>query len=258
MVLPRPTPPHKYKPRGACAAGAGSQRSSARSRSPAERDESRRSALKRSSRTAASRWTVSTSSRWASTSRLRRDSTEGGGLATADERILKTLVVGTGTTLGGHPGNLPRIGVFDITGLAMHAVGGIDLQSCRADAVRNHFVDICRTEIGAGIAEFRGATRRTQRGVRHVQMHRLILIVRRRCEEYECQPVARRQFAVAPAAVRGCVVAEALERSVVGVIGERPREFPHGHGFQRRIGEPQPQSAAKSRPDIAYLVQFPS
>src|SRR3979411_1684938 len=104
--------------------------------------------------------------------------------------ILETLVIGTGAALRRHPRDLTRIGVFDVAGLAMHAVRGIDLQFFSAAAVIDHFIDAGGTKVGAWIAELRYATRCAQRGISHTQMHRLVFIVRRRGEEYEREAVA--------------------------------------------------------------------
>src|SRR5450432_890899 len=123
MVLPRPTPPQRYSPRcGARVVDAGSQGRCVRSLSPMEWDDFRRAALKRSSRTAAANCAASNSSRRAATCSLRRDSTVWSELDTIEAMILKALVVGTGTALRRHPGDLPRVGFFDVAGLAMHAV----------------------------------------------------------------------------------------------------------------------------------------
>ncbi len=80
----------------------------------------------------------------------------------------------------------------------MHAIRGIDLQLLPAFAVRDHFIDVGGTEIRAGIAEIRDAAGRAQRRIRHVQVHGLIFIMRGRGEEHECDPIARRQLALAP------------------------------------------------------------
>ena len=124
-------------------------------------------------------------------------------------------------------------------------------------AVRDHFIDVGGTKVGAGVAEFGDAARGAQRRVGDAQMHRLTLIVRRRGKEHERDPVARRQLPVAPVAVGRGVLVQALERLVVGVIGERPRRRAPGHvGFKRCVGKTKPQAAIESRANIAHLVQF--
>src|ERR1039458_9754610 len=80
------------------------------------------------------------------------------------DTLLKALIVGTGAALRRHPGDLARVGLLDVAGLAVHAVGGIDLQFLSALAVVDHFVDVGGTAIRAGIAEVRYAARRTHRG----------------------------------------------------------------------------------------------
>src|ERR1019366_1767664 len=104
-------------------------------------------------------------------------------------RSLKALVVGTRAALRRYPGDLTRVGFLDVARLAMHAIGGIDLKFLAAASVRDHFVDVCGTKIGAGIAEIRHATRRAEGGVSDMQVHRLVLIVCRRGEEYEGRPI---------------------------------------------------------------------
>src|SRR5580658_11364626 len=82
--------------------------------------------------------------------------------------------------------------------------------------------------------------------------------MRGRGEEYEGDPIARRQLSIAPAPIRGNVFIEALERRVVGMIGQRPWRFPHGDGFQSKVRRTPPQAASETRPNIAHLVQFAS
>jgi hypothetical protein len=72
------------------------------------------------------------------------------------------------------------------------AIRRIDLQSLAAFTVRDHFIDICGTKIGAGIAVIRDAARRAQGRVGDVQVHGLIFIMRGGREKYECDPIAGR------------------------------------------------------------------
>src|SRR6185437_2558022 len=146
MALPRPTPPQRYRPRcGAAAVRAGGKRKAARSLSRRGSGDSTSSAPRRSSRTAASSWLPSDCSRWAATRSARRDST--------DLKTLQALVVGTGAAFRRHPGDLIRVRFLDVAGLAMHTVGGVDLQFLPAVSVRDHFIHVGRTKIRAGIAE---------------------------------------------------------------------------------------------------------
>jgi hypothetical protein len=71
-------------------------------------------------------------------------------------------------------------------------------------------------------------------------MNRLILLVRGCGEEHGCQPIARRQFTLAPVAIGRDIVVEALERRVVGVIGEGPGQLAQGGSFQAEIGGAPP------------------
>src|ERR1700684_1626515 len=151
MVLPRPTPPQRYRPRCGSRLEAGNQGASALSLSPAERDAARRPARTSPSRIAACIWVASNSRCRAATSAFRRASTDL-GTAPGEAAILETLVVGAGTALRRHPGDLAGVRVLDVAGFAMHAVGGIDLQLLAAGAVVDHFIDVGGTEIGAGIS----------------------------------------------------------------------------------------------------------
>ena len=93
---------------------------------------------------------------------------------------LHQLVIRPRTTFRGHPID-DLIGVLDIAGFAMHAVGGIDLQPLAA-LFLDHFIDIGRAEAGAGIVILFGALRHTDVGIRDVQVHGLFFIVLGRSE----------------------------------------------------------------------------
>src|ERR1700733_14246798 len=96
---------------------------------------------------------------------------------------LEILVIRPGTTLGRGPGD-DAVGVLDVAGFAMHAVGGIDAQHLAARTVVYHLVDARRTEALAGVAELPRAARGADRGVGHLQMRRLRLLVRVAGEEH--------------------------------------------------------------------------
>ena len=89
-------------------------------------------------------------------------------------------------------------------------------------------------------------------------MRRLVLVVRGGGKEYERDPIARRQVALARPSIRRGVLIQALQGLVVRMIGERPGELAEGDGLERRVGEPEPKTAAKSRPDIAHRVKLTS
>src|SRR5579863_9772411 len=106
---------------------------------------------------AASSCAVSSCSRSAATSDRHRPPTVWGSSVR-----LKALVIRTRTALGRDPGNLIRVGLFDVARLAVHAIRGIDLQFPAPCAVVDHFVDVGGTEIGTRVAEFLDAGRRTE------------------------------------------------------------------------------------------------
>ena len=110
----------------------------------------------------------------------------------------------------------------------------------------DHFVDVRGAEVRARIAELLRAARGAERQVGDLKMHRLVLVVRGRGEEYERQPVARRQLALAPASIGRGVLVQALERLVVRVIGERPGELAEGDGLER----PRWRAPTRARDEI--------
>src|ERR1019366_9305403 len=111
-------------------------------------------------------------------------------------RSLKALVGGPRAALRRYPGDLARVGFLDVARLAMHAIGGIDLKLLAAASVRDHFVDVCGTKIGAGIAGICQAPRRAEGGISYMQRPALVLIVCRRGEECEGRAISRRQFPI--------------------------------------------------------------
>src|SRR6185312_8455109 len=68
---------------------------------------------------------------------------------------LEVLVIRPRTALGRDPGD-DLVGVLDVAGLAVHAVGGIDLQAF-SGAIVDDLVDVGGAEAGARVAVFRGA-----------------------------------------------------------------------------------------------------
>src|SRR5690606_18710098 len=88
---------------------------------------------------------------------------------------LQVLVIGTGTALGRDPGD-DLVRILDVAGLAVHAVGGVDLQP-PSGLVFHHLVHAGGAEAGAGIAVFDRASLHADRGVGHLQVHRLVLVV---------------------------------------------------------------------------------
>src|SRR5271169_1262541 len=72
---------------------------------------------------------------------------------------LHTFVVGSATTLRRHPGD-DLVGIHDVAGLAVHAVGSIEmnLQATRGISRLFHFIHTCGAEILAGVAVLLHAT----------------------------------------------------------------------------------------------------
>ena len=59
----------------------------------------------------------------------------------------------------------------------MHAIGGVDLEAF-AGGIFHHFIDTCRAEAGAWVGVFFGALADADVGVEHMQVHRLVFVVR--------------------------------------------------------------------------------
>src|SRR6185437_5288330 len=103
---------------------------------------------------------------------------------------LEILIIRTRATFGRHPGD-DLVRVLDVAGLAVHAVGGIDLQAL-AGAVVDDLVDAGGAEAGARVAVFGGAPVDADAGVGHVQVDRLVLVVFGGGEVDAGEAVARR------------------------------------------------------------------
>src|SRR2546429_9546236 len=73
--------------------------------------------------------------------------------------MLQRLVVRSRAAFGRRPGD-DVVRVLDVARLAVHAVGGVDLQPPAARAVVHHLVDARRAEALAGIAELACAAAR--------------------------------------------------------------------------------------------------
>src|SRR6185312_1078909 len=105
--------------------------------------------------------------------------------------------------------------VFDVAGLAVHAIGGVDLQAQRVAALGNgifdNLVHVGGAEARARVAVFDGATFDADGGVGDVQMHGLILVVLGGGEIHAREAITRRQRAFDPAgfARRRCIRAGA-------------------------------------------------
>src|SRR6185436_18001912 len=95
----------------------------------------------------------------------------------SDAVVSQILVVRPRAPLGRDPCD-DLVGILDVASLAVHAVGGVDLEAQAVAAVRNHLVYTGRTEARARIPVLDSATRRTDRRVRYLQVHGLVLVVR--------------------------------------------------------------------------------
>src|SRR5690606_15161517 len=128
------------------------------------------------------------------------------GAAPCARSLLQVLVVGPRASFGRDPGD-DLVRVLDVAGLAVHAVGGVDLQPA-AGGVLDHLVDPRRAEARARVAIFDGAALHADIGVVHHQVYRLVLVVRGRGKVHALQAVARRQRALHVVALRLLVLAQ--------------------------------------------------
>src|SRR5690606_23050579 len=172
----------------------------------------------------------------------------------AQGALLQVLVVRPGAAFGRDPGD-DLVRVLDIAGLAVHAVGRVDLQPA-AGGVLDHLVDARRTEARARVAVLHGATLDTDAGVVHHQVHRLVLVVRRRGEIHALQAVARRQRALHVVALRLLVLAQFVERAPVRPVAQRPRREPAGDRLPRGVEHAEPQATLEPRLDVADGAQL--
>src|SRR6266446_7103944 len=90
------------------------------------------------------------------------------------------VVIGSASTLGRNPSD-DLVGILNVAGLAVNAVGGVEADALALGRSRvvQHFVDICRTEILARAAELFHATLIADVCVVDNQMRRLILFMLR-------------------------------------------------------------------------------
>src|SRR5882762_8985914 len=98
------------------------------------------------------------------------------------EARLHAVVVGSAAAFGWDPGD-DLVGVHDVAGLAVDAVGGVQADVFGADSARrrggiiDHFVDVGGAEVGAGVAEFFGAARVADVGVLDDEVRWLVFLV---------------------------------------------------------------------------------
>src|SRR5258708_2714561 len=200
-VLPRPTPPQRYKPRGGVRGSPASQGTLARSRVNRVGSPARSASLKPSNSTAAACCALSNCKRCADTSALQRSMTVWGLLVTASADGLQILVVGPRAALRRRPGN-DLVWILDVAGLAVDAIRRIDLQPPPAGAVRDHLVHAGGTEVLARIAVFLRAAGYADRGIGHFEVNGLRLVVGVSGEEDEGNAVSRGQRALGPLPIR--------------------------------------------------------
>src|ERR1700758_3443912 len=131
--------------------------------------------------------------------------------------MLQRLVVRPRAAFGGGPGD-DAVGVLDVAGLAVHAVGGVDLQAPPAVAVVDHLINARRTEALAGVAELLPAALRADAGVGDLQVHRLAFLVGGAGEQNERDAIARRQRALDPMAIWRRESLELAQARPVGAV----------------------------------------
>src|SRR5690606_13061853 len=166
----------------------------------------------------------------------------------------EVLVVGTGTAFRRHPVD-DLVGILDVAGLAVHAVGGVDLQAL-AGRVLDDLVDAGRAEAGAGVAVFLGAAGDADVGVGHLQVHRLVLVVLGGGEVDAGQAVARRQRALDVVAPDLLGLGQLLQRVPVRLAAPGPGRETGGNGFPGRVEQAEPQALLEAGLDVADLLQL--
>src|SRR6185295_11071847 len=78
------------------------------------------------------------------------------------------------------------------------------------------------------------------------------------CQEHGSEPVARRQRALVPAAVRRFVVVELPESLVIrGLVLERPGSVAAGDHFERGIRHAEPETALETGLEVAHGLELP-
>jgi hypothetical protein len=87
----------------------------------------------------------------------------------------QVLIIRSRTTFRRHPVD-DLVGIFDVAGLAVHAIGGVDLQAFTC-IVLHDFIDIGGAEARARVAVFLGALCDAHGSVGNVQMDRLVFVV---------------------------------------------------------------------------------
>src|SRR3546814_11644958 len=90
----------------------------------------------------------------------------------------QVLVIRPRPTLRRHPGD-DLVGILDVAGLAVHAVGGVDLQALAVlrGGVLDDLVAGSRAAAGAGVAVFFGASGDAERGVVQAKVPRLVHVL---------------------------------------------------------------------------------
>src|SRR5690606_5416688 len=125
------------------------------------------------------------------TDRFRYDDPElKGRLGAAFPFASQVLVIRPRAAFRRHPGN-DLVRVLDVTGLAVHAVGGVDLQSPAFGFVLDGLVDAGGAEAGARVVVFLGATGHADVGVGDLEVDGLVLVVFGRGEVHAGKAVAR-------------------------------------------------------------------
>src|SRR5688572_23160092 len=141
-----------------------------------------------------------------------------GGRGSSSCGGLQVLVIRTRAALGRDPGD-DLVRVLDVAGLAVHAVGGIDLQALGGPALGPGFLDDLvhahGAEARARVGVLLDAAGHADAGVEHLQVHRLVFVVLGGGVVDAGQAVARLQAALDVIAPARVVRAVLVQRSSV-------------------------------------------
>src|SRR5688500_16137505 len=146
----------------------------------------------------------------------------------------KVLVIRPRAALWRHPSD-DLVGILDVAGLAVDAVGGVDLQAPAAAAIGAGIVDDLvharRTEAGTGVVVFGGAAGDADRGVVDDEVDGLVLVVLGGGEIDAGEAVAGSEVARHVIALWRFLFADLVECRPVGLVLQRPWRMPAGRGF---------------------------
>ncbi len=180
------------------------------------------------------------------------------------------VVIGTAAALGWNPVD-DLVGVHDVAGLAVYAVGEVDLKllyrlrpAFRRRSL-HHLVNRGRAEVLAGVAELFATATVTNIQVRNHQVRRLVIFVPR-AGVIDIRQAVKRQLAVAlrvaqkvRAPVRRTGSARppaSCCRYPASFLKSGPRLLPREQLLNRHLGESVNQSVLKALVEIPHRVQL--